>query len=77
LDEYLLLLIKIVTHWGNEHAHSVQWYVSQHNRKEEGGKWQYWKGGKRIKRQSADGQEYWSARDLADVLGYTQWCNFE
>src|SRR5215210_5920720 len=28
-------------------------------------------------RQSDDEREFWSARDLADVLGYTQWRNFE
>jgi DNA-damage-inducible protein D len=28
-------------------------------------------------RQKEEGQEYWSARDLSDVLNYTEWRNFE
>lgn len=31
----------------------------------------------KIKRISEDGYEYWSARDLAKLLEYTQWRNFE
>ncbi len=31
----------------------------------------------KIKRISEDGYEYWSARDLSKLLGYTQWRNFE
>jgi DNA-damage-inducible protein D len=30
-----------------------------------------------IRKTTEDGGEYWSARDLADVLGYTQWRNFK
>ena len=29
-----------------------------------------------IRRENEDGSEYWSARDLAKLLGYTQWRNF-
>lgn len=29
-----------------------------------------------IRRNAEDGSEYWSARDLAKILGYTQWRNF-
>jgi DNA-damage-inducible protein D len=29
-----------------------------------------------IRREDEEGNEYWSARDLARVLGYTQWRNF-
>jgi DNA-damage-inducible protein D len=29
-----------------------------------------------IRPESEDGSEYWSARDLAKILGYTQWRNF-
>ena len=29
-----------------------------------------------IRYTTADGSEYWSARDLADLLGYVQWRNF-
>lgn len=29
-----------------------------------------------IRHETADGGEYWSARELADVLGYTNWRNF-
>lgn len=28
-------------------------------------------------RHEENGQEYWSARDLADILGYSQWRNFD
>jgi DNA-damage-inducible protein D len=31
----------------------------------------------RIRQTADDGSEYWSARDLAPVLDYTQWRNFE
>jgi DNA-damage-inducible protein D len=31
----------------------------------------------RIRQTAEDGSEYWSARDLAPVLDYTQWRNFE
>jgi DNA-damage-inducible protein D len=30
----------------------------------------------RIRQTAEDGSEYWLARDLADVLDYTQWRNF-
>ncbi len=29
-----------------------------------------------IRREDEDGHEYWSARDLAKILGYTDWRNF-
>ncbi|MHB9026722.1 MAG: BRO family protein [Armatimonadota bacterium] len=31
----------------------------------------------RIKRTNDANNEYWESRDLADVLEYTQYCNFE
>lgn len=30
-----------------------------------------------IKQIREDGSEYWSARDLQDLLGYKEWRNFE
>ena len=30
-----------------------------------------------IKRTREDGSEYWSARELANALDYTQWRNFK
>jgi len=30
-----------------------------------------------IRRQAEDGGEYWSARDLAKILGYNRWENFQ
>ena len=30
-----------------------------------------------IRRTDEDGNEYWSARDLSKVLGYTEWRNFK
>jgi len=29
-----------------------------------------------IREEAEDGSEYWSARDLSKILGYTEWRNF-